>query len=208
MMRRKINSLEKPLVIFIYGTPGARKSSTAVRLAAKLGIKVAIGTDQIRDILKLCLKNPFLEGPTHNRWQLIGQRTPENMVKGYLAQAELVKTAVLEVLKLAAYRGENMIIEGVHLFPGLYPELKDDQNVRFFHFLLSAGNENIHQKNIDLKIRLRHGREKDWPKEKIEEIREIQKFFLNNRPSYVHLIDFKTVQGKVGKIVEILKESL
>lgn len=208
MLRQKIGSLKKPLVIFVYGAPGTRKSSTAVKLADKLGIKTAIGTDQIRDILKLYVKDPFMAGPTHDRWKIIGRRTPENIIKGYLAQSNLVKQAVLEVLKLAESRGENIIIEGVHLFPGLYPKLQNNREIKFFHFLLSAENEDFHKKNIDLKIRLRHGREKDWPKEKIEDIREIQKFFLGSRPSRVHLIDSDSLRGEVDKIMEILEGSL
>lgn len=208
MIKKKINSLEKPLVIFIYGMPGTRKSSSAVQLAAKLGIKVVIGTDQIRDIVRLHVNDLFLAGPTHDRWQIIGQRTPENIAKGYLAQSALLKRDILTILELARSRGENVIVEGVHLFPDLYWKLNDDPNLAFFHFLLSAENENIHNRNIDLKLRLRHGKEKDWPQEKIEDIREIQKFFLNNKPPYVHLIDSDTVQDKVRKIIKILEESL
>lgn len=208
MMRQKISSLDKPLVIFIYGVQGTKKSSTAVELAENLQIKVVTGTDQIRDIVKLYIDNPFLAGPTHNRWQQIGQRTPENIIKGYLAQSDLLKRAVLEVLELAKKRGENIIMEGVHLCPDLYPQLRDDPNLAFFHFLLSAKDKDIHVRNIGLKIKRRHGKEKDWPKEKIEDIREIQKFFLRNKPSDVHLIDSAGVRGKVKKIMEILGESL
>ncbi len=208
MIRKKINSLKKPLVIFIYGMPGTRKSSSAIQLAAELGIKVAIGTDQIRDIVRLHVNSLFLDGPTHNRWQIMGQRTPENIAKGYLAQSALLKRDILAILELARSRGENIIIEGIHLFPDLYQELNNDPNLAFFHFLLSAENEDIHNRNIDLKVRLRHGKEKNWPEEKIEDIREIQKFFLDNKPSYVHLIDSDTVQDKVRKIIKILEESL
>lgn len=208
MLKKKIVSLKKPLVIFIYGVPGTRKSSTAIQLASRLGIKVVIGTDQIRDALKPYIDDPFLMGSTHNRWKIIGQRTPENIIKGYLTQSEIVRTAVLEVLKLAKNRGENIIMEGVHLFPDLYSELQNNQKIIFFHFLLSAENESAHQKNINLKVSLRHGKEKGWPKEKIEDIREIQKFFLSSWPPHVRLVDSNTVQGKVDKIMKVLEESL
>lgn len=208
MLQRKIESLKKPLVIFVCGVPGTRKSSTAVQLAAKLGIKIVIGTDQIRDVLRPHINNPFLEGATHNRWQLIGERTPGNIIKGYLTQSALLKRDIMTILELARNRGENIIIEGVHLFPGLYQELNNDPNLAFFHFLLSAENEDVHRRNIALKIRLRHGKEKDWPEEKIKDIREIQRFLLASNHNYAHLIDSETVQDKIKKIMGVLEESL
>ncbi len=207
-MHKKISSLPKPLVIFICGMPGTRKSSTAIQLAAKLGVKIVLGTDQVRDILKLYIDNPFIKRPTHNSWELIGARTPENIVKGYLRQSALVKKAVMEALELAKKRGENMIFEGAHLCPELYSELKTDSDLVFFHFLLWVTDETLHHQNIALKIRLRHQREKDWPKEKIEDIREIQRFLLESPVPHIHFIDSTSPQKNVMKILKILEESL
>jgi 2-phosphoglycerate kinase len=208
LLRKKIDSLKKSLVIFIYGAPGTSKSSTAVQLAANLGINVVAGTDQIRDAVRLYFDNPFLKRPTHICWELIGNRTKENIIKGYLEQSALMKEAVLGTLELAKKRGENMIFEGVHLFPDLYAELKNDPDLTFFSFLLWVGDESLHRKIIATKVNLRHGKEKDWSKEKIEEIREIQKFLLEQKAPHVYSIDHTTPRENTAKILKVLEESL
>jgi 2-phosphoglycerate kinase len=182
---------------------GTRKSSTAIQLAAKLNIKVVVGTDQIRDAVRECIEDPLLKIPTHQCWKLIGEKNPGNIVKGYLGQSELIKQAVLASLKLAENRGENMIFEGVHLHPKLY-QLANNSNLNFIHFLLCVEDEKLHQANINLKINLRHNREKNWPGYEIDAIAEIQKFLLESSPDNVCLVNSTTPQKNTNRILEKL----
>lgn len=204
----RIKALKKPLVIFITGMPGTRKSSTAIRLASLLGIKVVVSTDQIRDIVNLYIDDPFLQRPTANCWELIGERNIENIITGYLKQSELLSDAVSAVLDIARKRGENIILEGSHLCPEIYPQLKNDPDLCFFHFLLLLEDENLHDKNIALKIKLRHGKEKAWTKEKMGSMREIQRFLLRSKPADVHLIAVASPEDNATAIIGILEESL
>lgn len=212
-LRKKIKVMKKPLVIFICGMPGTRKSSTAIRLASNLGIKVVIGTDQIRDIVKYYVNDPFLHQPTHNCWRLIGSRTSDNIIAGYLRQSILIKQGVLSALRLAEKRGENMIFEGVHLAPSFYLGSKNvldthASDLAFFYFLLWTKDENLHSKNIAMKIRLRHGKEAPWSEEKKEEIRAIQEYLFTKLHLGIHSIESTTPEANVRTIIKILEASL
>lgn len=203
LLREKIHSLEKPLVIFICGMPGTRKSSTAIKLAAALDIKVVVGTDQVRDIVRIYLKTPLLNVPSHHCWDLIGERKYEDIVDGYLLQASLLRKAVMANLALAENRGENMIFEGVHLCSAIYRHLQEHP-IKVVHFLLYVGSEELHSKNINLKIDLRHGKEPAWSKEKLEDIREIQRFLIEFKKDEDCLIPSFTPEENVEKMLEEL----
>lgn len=210
LLIEKIKFLEKPLVLFLCGMPGMRKSSTAIELANALKVKVVAGTDQIRDLIRKYRPNSFLEKPSHQCWTLLGKRTHKNIIGGYLKQCFLVKNGVLELLELAKNRGEDMIFEGVHLAPVLFLDLQKEAGLKFFHFLLYIENNNfkLHENNIGDKIQRRHGKEKMWPREKLENIRTIQGFLLKEKLPRVHLISSLDPKSNTQKILSILWEEL
>ena len=66
----------------------------------------------------------------------------------------------------------------------------------------------MHNENIALKIKLRHGREEQWTKIKMESMREIQRFLLEKKPAHVRLIAATTHEANASAIIKILEESL
>ncbi|GHJ45895.1 hypothetical protein Cs7R123_32370 [Catellatospora sp. TT07R-123] len=103
--------------IFIYGAPGAGKTSTSRRLKLLLNYPLLEG-----DYLKWCIatlvksqaEDPFLHLGTKEAWTRFGQLTEENVARGLLA----VRTSMKPFLdnELALY-GDDLIVEASFLDP-------------------------------------------------------------------------------------------
>lgn len=203
----KIKKTKKPILILICGMPGSRKSSTAIQLAASLNWQIAIGTDEIREIMKKYDSDPFLQGVSHNRWRLLGKKTDKNFLLGFLKHCRKIKEGIKRVLKKSVKNGENLIIEGVHLVPELYKNLK---SFKKFHFVFAVKSLSKHQANIKNKISRRHGKQKnEWTK-KEQDLLKIQNYLTSQtkKINNTYLFESCNPQENTKKIIKILKQKL
>ena len=113
----------RPRTVLLGGVPGVLKTSTAIRLAATGGFHALTSTDDLREALRLSSPDPFLEGVSHTRYELLGEYTPERLFQGFRRQAELLCPAVRAVVSRAQARGCDCVVEDVHLLPSLYADL-------------------------------------------------------------------------------------
>lgn len=203
---KKLRSGKKPILIFICGMPGVRKSSTAVMLGGLLGFSSVIGMDEVRDIMKIYDKNPVVNSKSHYCWQIFGNLNTTNFYKGYLIHSRALKKGAMAAVKKNLSVGENTIVEGVHLAPSLY---KGIRSARVFHFLLVAKDHLHHNILLNNKFWRRHGIQKPWDKAKITKVELIQDFLLqdakkNNSP----IILSETPEKNCRKIIERINKNL
>jgi len=205
---QKIKKSEKPILILICGMPVARKSSTAIELASKLNWQIVVGTDEIREIMRKYDRDPFLQGVSHDRWKLLGRKTDKNFILGFLKHCQVIKKGVDTVLEESARNGKNLIIEGVHLLPSLYENLK---SFKKFHFVLFVNSFAQHQAIIRNKILSRHGRQKDNWTQKEKDLFKIQEYFVREAKESKNTYIVKSSNPQesiVKKIIKILKKEI
>ena len=131
--------------MLIAGAPGSGKSTLALALAKKLGIHQLIGTDTIREVLRSCInadKCPTLHTSAILACDL-APKGSDKMTWGFERQAIDVKPGIDAVIKRAEKEGKDLILEGIHLLPGLY---KIDDNT--LHILLTVPDEEQHLKQL------------------------------------------------------------
>ncbi len=118
-------------VIFISGGTGAGTSTLAAAIAPIVRANGIIGTDALREGLRVMAAPPasrfspeealILEQSTFEVWKAIGSGkarpspTPRNVVEGFFRQSDLVLEAVIGAARRAVSEGYCLIIEGVHL---------------------------------------------------------------------------------------------
>lgn len=116
---RRLDRLERPLVVLIGGTTGVGKSTVATMLAARLGITRVIATDVIRQVLRAFFTVEAMPDVHMSAFEAGG-------VEGYRGQAEHVATGIAAICSRAAAEAKPMIVEGVHVVPGwVDPELRE-----------------------------------------------------------------------------------
>ena len=173
----KIYKQKKPVMIFICGMPGTRKSSTAVRLGGLLGFSVVVNMDEVRDIMTIYDKRSIIQGKSHDRWKLFGDLNNKNFYKGFIGHSRALKKGAMAIIKKNLSIGENIIIEGVHLMPSLY---KNISGVKKIHILLTARKFNHHQKLLGYKFGRRHNIQRPWDNDKVRHVEQIQELLAKD----------------------------
>jgi 2-phosphoglycerate kinase len=110
----KLNQLDRPLVLLLAGTTGVGKSTLATMAAHRLGITRVIATDVIRQVLRASFSRDFMPSVHSSAFEVD--------MEGYAEQAEAVGTGVTAIVERASDEGTPIVIEGVHVAPGMLSE--------------------------------------------------------------------------------------
>ena len=110
----RLTTLERPLVILLSGTTGVGKSTLATMAAHRLGITRVIATDVIRQVLRASFARDFMPSVHPSAFEV--------EMDGYLEQAEAVGTGVVAIVERACDEGTPLVVEGVHVVPGMLDE--------------------------------------------------------------------------------------
>jgi len=113
----------QPVVVFIAGATGTGKSTLAMELGARLGIRVVTSTDMIRETMRSVLRPELVPGLHDHSFGGILQGASvlsdprERVLAGYRQQAEQVSVGIKAVIRRALREGVSIIVEGTHLLP-------------------------------------------------------------------------------------------
>jgi len=115
---------EKPVILLLGGTTGAGKTSLALEVARRLGIRRVLSTDSIRQIMRITLSAelvPALHASSFDAWSRLpaGQTDEAPVIDGWLAQASVVSVGVRAMIERAIAERTSLVLDGVALVPGL-----------------------------------------------------------------------------------------
>ncbi len=122
---RKAQEEGRPIFVLVGGSTGVGKTSIAVEVARRLEIARVIGTDSIRQIMRLMFSDelmPEIHCSTYDAFEILsaentGLRDP--VIAGFLEQAQKIAVGVQALLDRALEENVHMVIEGVNLIPGV-----------------------------------------------------------------------------------------
>jgi 2-phosphoglycerate kinase len=134
---RRLDRLDRPLVVLLGGTTGVGKSTLATMLAARLGITRVIATDVIRQVLRAFFTHEAMPTVHYSAFDAGG-------IEGYGDQAEHVGTGVAAIVERAANEAEPVIVEGVHMLPGRMPTGLRESCV-LVEAVVVVGDEELHR---------------------------------------------------------------
>jgi 2-phosphoglycerate kinase len=144
--------LQKPLIVLIGGAPGTGKSTLAAELAYRLGIRRMVSSDAIREALRSLVSpqlSPRLHQSSFTAWQtelLPGEdEAPgrKRVIRGYQAQAQQLSAALTAIIKRGMDESISLVIEGVHLLPGILP--LETKEALMIPMVLAVPDEDLHR---------------------------------------------------------------
>ncbi len=112
-----------PIILALEGASATGKSMLAIDLVQDLVSTRFISTDTIRLILRrIYSKKEYPELHCHTyqafKHKETGNSSLDSVVRGYIAQCELISPPVIEMVKQIHAEGAIAVLEGVHLQPG------------------------------------------------------------------------------------------
>jgi 2-phosphoglycerate kinase len=204
---------ERPIIILIGGATGVGKSTLATQLAHRLGIVRIISTDAIRQVMRAFF-SPRLMPEVHYSSFDAGEairipvtRNLDRQLIGFVEQVEMVSVGVAAVVERAVSEGTAMVVEGVHVVPGLFPATTAQwERALLLPMVVAVRDAELHRSHFFVRERETDGRR---PFERylrnFADIRRIQDFILaraNEEGTLV--IDNVNIDDTVGVVVDAL----
>jgi len=181
---------DPPLVLLVGGATGTGKSTVATEAAHRLGITRVTSTDFIRQTMSRVTSTDFIRQTmraffSHEFMPAIhyssfeaGLAVPDAddpLVSGFLEQSRNVLVGARASLERALQEGWSMVLEGVHLVPGLLPTALETALVS--GCVLQISDETAHAQHFFTRD---SGSDRPMTKylDRFDEIRRLQRYIV------------------------------
>jgi len=145
---QELRELDVPIVILVGGATGTGKSTVATEIAYRLGITRVTSTDFVRQTMRAFFSDEFMPAIHYSSFEA-GDAFPDAddpLVTGFLEQSRDVLVGVVASIERALQEGWSMVLEGVHLVPGMLPAQLPDALV--VPCILSIEDETAHAQHF------------------------------------------------------------
>jgi 2-phosphoglycerate kinase len=122
-----LRELDLPILLLVGGATGTGKSTVATEVAHRLGITRLTSTDIVRQTMRAFFSRKFMPSIHYSSFDA-GQAVAvpdgddaDPALLGFLEQTRNVLVGVRAVIGRALEEGYSIVVEGVHLVPGLLP---------------------------------------------------------------------------------------
>lgn len=206
-------NMRKPYVILIGSASGIGKSTIAAELAKALNIKHLIESDFIRAVVRGIIGKeyaPALHSSSYDAYKHLRNRDrfksyDELVSAGFDEHAASVIPGLEKIIQRAITDYDDIIIEGVHLVPGLIniEQFRDYANIYFF--ILSSDEESHKERFVKRAVQIhRGGKQLDF----FRENRIIHDHLLMQAKAHdVNVIKAEAIDKTLDKILAIINKS-
>ncbi|TML77398.1 MAG: hypothetical protein E6G12_04315 [Actinobacteria bacterium] len=146
---QELRELDLPIMVFIGGATGTGKSTVAAELAYRFGITRVTSTDFVRQTMRAFFSSDFMPSIHQSSFEA-GDAYPDAddpLEFGFLQQARNVLVGVRASSERALEEGWSLVLEGVHLVPGMVELPRPDLAVSVF-VVLSIDDEDEHVRHF------------------------------------------------------------
>jgi 2-phosphoglycerate kinase len=203
---RDLQELDVPIIVLIGGGTGTGKSTIATETAYRLGITRVTSTDFVRQTMRAFFSPEFMPSIHFSSFEagrlLIDE--PDPAVRGFLDQTRNVLVGVKAAMDRALHEGFSMVLEGVHLVPGMLTPPEGPALV--VQCVLAIADPDEHAANFFTREAASEGlRPLEKYLEGLPEIRRIQDFIVDRADrAGVPVIENASVDAAIGEVLELV----
>jgi 2-phosphoglycerate kinase len=205
---RDLYELDLPVILLVGGATGTGKSTVATDVAYRLGITRVTSTDFVRQTMRAFFSQEFMPAIHHSSFSAGRAMAEEDgngdpVLDGFLEQTREVLVGVRAAIDRVLEEGWSMVLEGVHLVPGMLPKIDgalvvecvlsiDDPEAHASHFWIrDSDSEGVrpYEKYLDA----------------FDDIRLIQTYILGRaRKHGVPVIENGNIEDAIGEVMELV----
>ena len=205
--------MRKPYVILIGSASGIGKSTIAAELAKQLNIKHLIESDFIRAVVRGIIGKeyaPALHSSSYDAYKHLRNKNryedyTDLVSAGFDEHASYVIPALEKIIQRAITDYDDIVIEGVHLVPGLIDIEQFREYANIYFFVLSSDEESHKERFVKRAIQIhRGGKQLDFFKEN----RIIHDHLLKQaEKNDVEIIKAETIAKTLDSILSVINKA-
>lgn len=208
---REFQALDVPIIILVGGATGTGKSTVATEVAHRLGITRVTSTDFIRQTMRAFFSTEFMPAIHYSSFEAGAVVEPDvtgdPTVLGFVEQSRQVCVAVEAAMRRALTEGWSLVLEGVHLVPGLVPTELEGAVV--VHVVVQITDEDVHRIHFHVRDMTTGGvRPMSRYLDRLDDIRRIQGYLVSRaQRTGVAVVENANVERTIDEVVELVIES-
>jgi 2-phosphoglycerate kinase len=208
---REFQALDLPIIILVGGATGTGKSTVATEVAHRLGITRVTSTDFIRQTMRAFFSTEFMPAIHYSSFEAGAVVEPDvtgdPTVLGFVEQSRQVCVAVEAAMRRALTEGWSLVLEGVHLVPGLVPTVLEGAVV--VHVIVQITDEEVHRIHFHVRDMTTGGvRPMSRYLDRLDDIRRIQGYLVSRaQRTGVAVVENANVERTIDQVVELVIES-
>ena len=207
---QELDELDLPLIILIGGATGTGKSTVAAEVAYRLGITRVTSTDFVRQTMRALFTPEFLPAIHYSSFDA-GRALPtmqeeevDPLLHGFLEQTRHVLIGVQAAIDRSLEEGWSIVIEGVHLVPGMLPRLIE--GAVLVECVITIKNEETHAGHFWIRDVASEGvRPLDKYLERLGDIRYLQDYIVERaQVEGIPRIENAEREKAIGAVMELV----
>jgi 2-phosphoglycerate kinase len=199
--------LDLPLILLVGGATGTGKSTVATEAAYRLGITRVTSTDFVRQTMRAFFAKEFMPSIHYSSFEVGGRDADEAnpLLNGFLEQTRNVLVGVRAAIDRAMEEGWSLVLEGVHLVPGMFPTSIEGALV--VQCVLAIEDEQEHASHFSTRGDPEGTRAPAKYLQHLGDIRTIQAHIVERaRKHGVRVIENEGMQQAVTAVIELVLE--
>jgi 2-phosphoglycerate kinase len=206
-----LSRIEEPLLLLVGGATGTGKSTIATEAAHRLGITRVTSTDFIRQTMRAFFSEEFMPSVHYSSFEAKlaltraeEEESGDSAILGFLDQTRNVLVGAQAALERAATEHWSMVLEGVHLVPGMMAA--DFPGAFVVQCVVAIEDETLHRSHFWVREYATDGlRPLDKYLDALPRIRQIQDYIVERARRYdVAVIQNDSLDRAIGDVLDLV----
>ncbi len=203
-----LQAVDRPIIVLIGGMTGTGKSTIATEAAHRLAITRVSSTDFIRQTLRAVFAKGFMSTIHYSSFDagnaVEAETGFDRLLAGFVQQSQHVCVGVEAAVSRALTERWSMVLEGVHLVPGLYP--RELEGAIVVPVVVQISDPELHRRCFHERSLATGGlRPKKKYLDRFDEIRRLQSHIVAraNREGVV-VVENENLGSAIDQIIELV----